>query len=163
MTEDYNVAHCRRVADACGLAIKHASQLLGEPTQAFVDEILTDPGPHRIASCLAQITQRQPATNAETSLLVALKIVVNKLWKYEPAVTRHHFPRVLLICWNSIGEQLDREAFRQGERWDGGNGPRQTGEMAYHDEVITPMIQRSFETLWKEQAKLKMQKAVEVS
>jgi hypothetical protein len=159
MATDLERGHCQRVANACALAVRHASLLLSESTQTFVNEILADPGPDRIASCLARITKRKP--DAEAALLDALRILVGKLWKYEAPLTRYHFPRVLLFCWSGIAETLDRES-SDGDRWVGGNGPRQIGEMTYQTEVIKPMIQRSFEILWEEQAKAKKDKFIEV-
>jgi hypothetical protein len=160
---DFNVAHCKRVADACGLAIKHVALLLRPSTQKLVDEILVD-GPTRRKQSLAKIKSRiehmelegdyMRPCDAEIGLLRALEFLVSRLWNDSVWWTRR-YTSLLCDCWNGVAEPIDRQNWRRGMHWEGEDGPLVAAEKTYHREVVIPLIEQSFRTLWNQQDELK--------
>jgi hypothetical protein len=164
MMANFETEHCKRVADACGLAIKHAALLLRPSTQKFVDEILAD-GPTRRRQSLAKIKGRMEHTehlegdymkpcDAEIGLLRALEFLVSRLWNDSVWWTRR-YTSLLCDCWNGVAEPLDRQNWRRGMHWDGEDGPLVVGEKKYHREVVIPLVEESFRTMWDKQDELK--------
>jgi hypothetical protein len=156
-TENRGFEHCQRVSHACGLAVRHASLLLGAPMQEFVSGII-DLGPSRIDHCLREINKRQGGSAPERRLLEALRVLVARVWKGDLWLCRRHFEEVLSGCTYGVADLIDRA------NNEGFDGPAQTAEMNYQRDFILPIIEESFKTLWaaeKEERKLEKVKAQE--
>jgi hypothetical protein len=139
--EELKHAHRDRVVDACALAIRHAALLLSAEMRQFADEIILKDDPRKL-----QARKRQ-ALSADLSLIYALE-KLSGLRKTHAWVAQHHYIGLLHLCWCGVAELRDKEL----RNLDGLLG---LAEHEYQEKVVKHLIQRSFETLWEEQAKLK--------
>jgi hypothetical protein len=156
--DNLKLEHCQRVSHACGLAVRHASLLLGASMQEFVSGII-DVGPSRIDHCLREINKRQGSSARERRLLEALRVLVARLWKGDVWLCRRHFEEVLCGCTYGVADLIDRA------NNEGFDGPAQVAEQAFQRDFVLPIIEESFKTLWAAQAEIakaaKKQKAQE--
>jgi hypothetical protein len=133
--------HRGRVVDACSLAIRHVALLLSPSMQKYAEEIIRNDDPWK-RQC-----QKPQAHGSELSLIYALE-KLSALRKTHAGVAQHHYIGLLTDCWVGVAERRDKEL----RNLDGRLG---IAEQAYQQTVVKPLIQRSFEVLWEEQAKLK--------
>ena|ERR1700720_77716 len=149
--------HKTRIVAAIVMAIRHTALLC--PLQSeFITEMAGD-ALNRTDS-LAKIRDRKRGLHgAELNLLRAVERL-NELNAKQGWVCERDYRDILILCWNGVGEFLDREKYAKGE-WiptEGGDGPLQSQLQNYQETVVRPLIQASFETMWKETEELKKQK-----
>ena len=151
--QQIKIEHRDRVIHACRLAINHAALLCGEMS-GFVerltsDEALTRPDSlEKIESCKLGLD------SAELHLIQAVEKLYG-LHRKKKSLDHHHYTDLLMLLWHGVGDCLDR---RNGA---GFNGPLQSGEQKYHDEVVLPVIKQSFEKFRADQRELQKQASVD--
>jgi len=148
-----NVEHRDRIVHACRLAINHAALLCG-PMSGFVERLTSDEALDRRDSLDKIESCELGLDSAELHLIQAVEKLY-KLHRMKKAVDRHHYADLLMLLWNGVGDCLDR---RNGA---GFNGPLQSGEQKYHNEIVLPLIKQSFEKFRADQRELKKQTTVE--
>jgi hypothetical protein len=162
--EQIRLEHKERVTQAGALAINHAALLVGESVREFVAE-LTEKNALNRADVLGRIKQftkvlpNHPAlTKPEQNLLLA----VEKLHHINSSASMRSgdFEGLLVILWNGVGECLDREQYANGEGYDG-DGPLQSGEQHFHDEVVRPLIQSSVEMVREAEERFKQERKLQ--
>jgi hypothetical protein len=140
--EQLKFEHWDRVVEACSLAIRHAALLADPAMQRFVEEIIAKDDPKKIRD------RKGNASGVDMGLLLALERL-SKLRTTNAWVNQRNYFDLLVCCWCEVAEQRDKE-LRNWERL-----VLKEAEQAYHAEVVMPLIQQSFETLWAAQAELK--------
>jgi hypothetical protein len=141
--------HRERIVHACRLAINHAALLCGAMS-GFVERLTSDEALDRpdslvkIEDCVLKLD------SAELHLIQAVEKLY-ELHRKKKQVDHHHYADLLMLCWNGVGDCLDR---RNDASF---NGPLQSGEQTFQNEVVLPLIKQSFETFRVEQKELKKQ------
>jgi hypothetical protein len=154
-----NLEHRERIVHACSLAINHAA-LLCESMREFVEEVTTEDALSRAEISLVKIKNaKRELENAGRRVELNLLLAVEKLYRLhgkQISVSGRDFQDLLLLCWNAVAEVLDRQnEAKYHTIWDGYSGPLTVGEQKYHEEVVMPLIQQSFERLRIEEKEMK--------
>jgi hypothetical protein len=139
--EQLKHAHRDRVVEACSLAIRHAALLLSPSMQQLADELILKDDPRKLQA------RKREAVGADLSLILALERL-SGLRKTQAWMRQGHYIGLLTDCWCGVAEGLDRQSFRRGKRWVGEDGPLALGEKSYQKEVVMPLIEQSFRTMW---------------
>jgi hypothetical protein len=139
--------HRERVVHACRLAINHAALLCGAMT-GFIERLTSDEAMDRPDSRVKIEDCKFKLDSAELHLIQAVEKLY-EMHRKKKQVAQHHYADLLMLCWNGVGDCLDR---RNGA---GFNGPLQSGEQRYHDEVVLPLIKQSVEIFKAAQRNLK--------
>jgi hypothetical protein len=141
--------HRDRVVHACRLAISHAA-LLCESMREFIEEVTGEDALSRPETTLVKIKNAKRKAESGTRVELNLLLAVEKLYRLKAKQTwiiGSEFQGLLLTCWNGVAEVLDREnEAKYHTRWDGYSGPLTVGEQKYHEEIVLPLIQQSFQT-----------------
>jgi hypothetical protein len=148
-----NLEHRERVVHACRLAINHAAVLVGA-MHGFVERLTSDDALGRPDSLVKIEECKLKLDSAELHLIEAVEKLY-EMHRKKKQVAQHHYADLLMLCWNGVGDCLDR---RNGEDF---NGPLQRGEQKFQDEVVLPLIKQSFETFRADQRELKKQTTVD--
>jgi hypothetical protein len=146
--EQSKAEHKTRVVQAIALAIQHTA-LLCPSQNDFVAEVTSRDALVRRDS-LSKIKERKRGLcGAELNLLRAVEGLY-ELNAKQGWVCERDYRDVLILCWNGVGEFVDREKYAKGE-WiptRGGDGPLQSQQQRYQETVVRPLIQASFEIVW---------------
>jgi len=145
--------HRDRVIHACRLAINHAGRLCGA-MQGFVERLTSDEAFGRPDSLVKIEDCKFKLDSAELHLIQAVEKLYG-LHRKKKSLDHHHYTDLLMLLWHGVGDCLDR---RNGA---GFNGPLQSGEQKYQDEVVLPLIKQSFETFRADQRELKKQTSLD--
>ena len=145
--EELKWDHRLRVTQACTLAVIHASALLSQSMQEFVDDLTKRLD--READCTVKINRLKrglakscPDFQILRALEKLLKLAYTERW-----VGQRDYFDLLILCWNGVAENIDRK--------NNGDGSLPAAERAYQKQVVVPLIEASFRTLWAAQADLK--------
>jgi hypothetical protein len=141
--------HRDRVVHACRLAINHAAALCGA-MEGFVERLTSDDAFGRPDSLVKIEECKFKLDSAELHLIQAVEKLY-ELHRKKKQVAPHQYTDLLMLLWNGVGDCLDR---RNGA---GFNGPLQSGEQKYHDEVVMPLIKQSFEAFRADQRESRKQ------
>jgi len=144
--------HRDRVVHACRLAINHAALLCGA-MQGFVERLTSDEAFGRPDSLVKIEDCKLGLDSAELHLILAVEKLY-KIHRKKKQVDHHHYNDLLVLLWNGVGDRLDR---RNGA---GLNGPLQSGEQKYQNEIVMPLIQKSFEIFKAAQRNLRNESKV---
>ena len=156
--QQISAEHRERVTHACRLAINHAA-LLCASMRGFVAEATSKEVMDRTNSLRKMRKLRQAGearyrdskrslTKAETNLILAVEKLFH-LHAKQTWVSGRDFQDLLLLCWNGVAEVLDREnEAKHHKRWEANCGPLTLVEQTYHEKVVLPLIQGSFEAAW---------------
>jgi hypothetical protein len=154
--EQSKAEHKSRIVVAISMAIQFAASLC--PSQSeFVAEATSQDALDRGNTKIRD--RKRGLHGAELNVLRAVEGLY-ELNAKQGWVCERDYRDILILCWNGVGEFLDREKFAKGE-WiptGRGDGPLQSGQQNYQEGVVRPLILASFEVMQMEAAELKKMK-----
>jgi hypothetical protein len=148
--------HRERVVHACRLAVNHAALLCGAMT-AFVERLTSDDALSRPDSLVKVEDCKLKLDDAELHLILAVEKLY-RLHRTKKQVGQAHYLDLLTFCWNGVGECLDRR--NDQSKWEGFDGPFQSGEQKYQHDVVLPLIRESLEIFRAQQRILRSEAKV---
>jgi hypothetical protein len=149
--------HKNRVVAAIAMAVQFAASLC--PLQSeFVAEATSKDALDR--GNTGKIRDRKRGLHGAGLNLLRAVEGLYELNAKQRWVRERDYRDILILCWNGVGEFLDREKYAKGD-WiptGGGDGPLQSGQQNYQEGGVRPLILASFEVMQMEAAELKKMK-----